>query len=452
MARKTVILTGLGLCATMALPSVALAQQDRVSATEKGSLLIYNKIELRWLNDAGLGYPLIQDTFVHLTNDFPGAVDVKMYFVNGDAPVFAATWDGGEETEGFSVLEERMGMSRTTGGDDGGFGHSGGGGGGDGGRDHPGWNFLDNVITLTANEPAYWAASTGLPKGVSPFQTLDPGPGGVAPGRPDPNDPSERYLRGYILAWAIDQVVADEIRWNHLAGDATLVNYAGEWAWSYNAWAFAEQQNVANGQPTGSPGVLYLNGNEYAPAFAELLMNFIASGSDAYSGANAGEEILHDTDLTLMPVILDHRQENDGPTITKASFDIWNENEVKFTNLDRCIACWDQELLSRHAIPNHFLIASLHTNAGKARIEGLQSFVVCGILSIESPLLGVSAKILDFTANGAAAAGNNLFGLGFEDGIIRYDGHEPPPESNAPEEKEPKSMKDILDGLMKMVK
>jgi len=446
MARKTLILTGLGLCATMALPSVALAVQDRVSATEKGSLLVYNKVELRWLNDAAQGYPLIQDTFIHITNDYPGAVDVKMYFVNGDAPVFAATWDGEQPEEFTSVLGERMGMSRTTGGDDGGTEQAGGGGGGgDGGRDHPGWNFLDNLITLTANEPAYWAASTGLPKGVSPFSVLDPGPGGVAPGRPDPDVPGERYLRGYILAWAVDQIAADEIRWNHLAGDATIVNYAGEYAWSYNAWAFAVVRDVAHGQPTGTPGRLNLDGTEYSPVFAELLMNFIASGSDAYSGAGAGEGIVHDTDLTLLPMILDHRQENEGPTITKASFDIWNENEVKFTNLDRCISCWDQELLSRHAIPNHFLVGALHTNAGKARIEGIGSEVVCGVLAEDAPLLGVAAKILDFTANGAAASGNNLFGLGTESGYVLYDGHEPPPESN-------QDMKDILDGLRKMIK
>ncbi len=399
MARKAFKFTvaGIGLCTALAAPAPALAQpQDRTSASEKGSFLAYAKVELRWENVAP--YNLIQETFVHLTNDYPGAVDVKMYFVNGDAPVF------------------------------------------DGDRDHPGWNWLDNAITLTANEPAYWAASTGQPKGVSPFTVLDPGPGG--PGRIDPNNPDERYLRGFIVLWAINGVSGQEIRWNHLAGDATIVNYANEYAWQYNAYAFQVVNGVPHGAQSGTPGHLALDDSEYSSVFAELLLNFIASGADAYS---TGGMVTHDTDLTLLPMYLDLQQETVGPRIVKASFDIWNENEVKFTNLDRCVECWDQELLSRHAIPNHFLIQALHTNAGKARIEGLQS-VLCPE-SERTSLLGVAAKLIDFVANGAAAAGGNLHGLGFEPGEVWYDEQGPPPESNW----EPPTTVDEIPGFLEKV-
>ncbi len=57
--------------------------QDRVSATEKGSLVFFTKVELRW--DA-MGM-LVQDTFLSLTNDYPNDVRVQLYFINGDAPL-----------------------------------------------------------------------------------------------------------------------------------------------------------------------------------------------------------------------------------------------------------------------------------------------------------------------------------------------------------------------------
>ena len=56
---------------------------DRVSGTEKGSLLIFSKVELRW----DVFGNLVQDTIIHLANDWPQGVQVKLYFVNGDEPL-----------------------------------------------------------------------------------------------------------------------------------------------------------------------------------------------------------------------------------------------------------------------------------------------------------------------------------------------------------------------------
>ena len=63
--------------------------QDRVSATEKGSLFFFSKVEIRWDRDC----ELIQDTFLSLTNDYPKDVRVQMYFINGDAPITATPDD-----------------------------------------------------------------------------------------------------------------------------------------------------------------------------------------------------------------------------------------------------------------------------------------------------------------------------------------------------------------------
>ncbi len=292
-------------------------------------------------------------------------------------------------------------------------------------RDHPGWNHFDNIVTLTANEPAYWSAATGLPKGVARWQTLDPADEGQGPGRPDPDDPSQRYLRGFVVAFAIRQVpVGDEIRWNHLAGDATIVNYREQHAWQYATPAFQVIDEFAHGAATGTPGDLLLDGTEYAEHGAMLLLNFIASNSDAYSGGGIGA--LHDTALTLMPLAGDFRSDTVGPRTTKATFDIWNQNEVKFTNLDQCVSCWSSTRLSRSPLPNHFLMHSLHTDAGKARIDGVTSGLCAPDEAFETALIGVATRLI---APGIVT-GHNLFDIGRESGRIRYDAHDPPPEAS----------------------
>ncbi len=384
----------------------------RMSGSEKGSLLIFPKVEIRW--DAS--GELIQDTFIDLSNDYPDDVQVQMYFINGD-PELAET-----PTERF----------------------------------HPGWNAVDVGIYLTANQPTYWSAATGLPAtgGVAPFPILDPG---TPPGRPDPEDPSIRLIRGYIIAWAVDSQGV-EIRWNHLKGDATLVNYQAGTAWEYNAYA-SQILTVPHGTRSGTMGELHLDGSEYCPPYDLLLLDFYASEGDPFDFGG-----LLDTDLTLFPVTVDLRQETEGPVTTKASFTIWNQNEVKFTGLDLCITCWDQRKLTSYGIPNHFLRDNLQTDKGKARINGLAS-QLCNIdydqgdglqlgddprdrVSQAAALLGVAAKQigLEFPPGAAqdedrgeeeppnsfffrADAGTNLIGMGAEPATILADLPTAPPPS-----------------------
>ena len=151
--RATVGMILCAIAAALLVPSSAYAQpaQDLASATEKGSLLVYSNVEIRWSSAAGNA--VLQDTFIEMSNDFPQDVRVLMYFVNGDAPIPADPASGE--------------------------------------RAHPGWNWVDNEITLTANQPTWWSALTGhaehrrsavrpLPT-LSPFTVLDPG---TPPGRP----------------------------------------------------------------------------------------------------------------------------------------------------------------------------------------------------------------------------------------------------------------------------
>ena len=396
------LLACLILAAMIATPALA---QDRVNCSEKGSLLIWSKVELRW-NAAGNP---IQDTFISLTNDYIEDVQVQLYFINGDGPLPVS----GPE------------------------------------RPHPGWNSVDFGIELTMNEPTYWSAMTGGPIGAQPFTILDPANGGL-PGRPDPAGTGDRVLRGYILGWAVNDL-GEEIRWNHLSGNAVIVNYMFGSAWEYNAWSFRALDQggaIANGDATGTPGMIFLNGTEYDSAYSQLLFDFFAVNSTALSGG--GRVVAVDTDLTLFPVSVDLRQETEGPVTTKAHFDIWDMNEFKKSGTYHCVTCWDQTLLSDYGIPNNFLIQNLWTDKGKARIIG-QASQLCDydydladgplgtdprdIISVADPLLGVAAKQLVFdSGSDYGYAGMNLFGMGTASALIQADlvsGGNPPPETPA---------------------
>jgi hypothetical protein len=143
--------------------------------------------------------------------------------------------------------------------------------------------------------------------------------------------------------------------------------------------------------------------------------------------------IFADTDLTLLPANNDLRQDGDGPVTTKAKFDIFNENEVRFSGTQRCITCWDQTLLSDYDSPNHFLIENIHTDRGRARIDGGQSGE-CEFANRMSPLLGVVMRELTFPDAGRASMRSAVVprGDGEESATIRYDIIAPPGEVVAP--------------------
>lgn len=250
--------------------------------------------------------------------------------------------------------------------------------------------------------------------------------GCTLPGRPAMDGTDDRVLRGYIVAWAVNSDGV-EIKWNHLAGNTTIVNYRDGSAWEYGAWASqAVNPVIDHGQPTGFAGELQLNGLEFAPPYSLLLFNFQAVDSAAFSQEGVAQ-VISDTDLTLHPVAIDLRQNHEPPVATKASMTIWNQWEAHFSGTHRCITCWDQTLLSFYDSPNHFYLEFLQTDHGKARIEGEASAGECPE-SVDAALLGVAARQLLFDGGlDYAAAGGNLIGMGIEDATILYDVQGPPP-------------------------
>jgi hypothetical protein len=253
-----------GTPATPGLPDATA----RANVTVKGSLLVYSKVEIKWNSN----FDVIQDTILDIANDNSADVSVLFYLVNGDQPTLPIP------------------PTPTSPGE----------------RGHLGCNAVNTQLTLTGNQPAYWSALTGDPLGLNPFTILDPG---TPPGRPDtdPGNPGGRVLRGYVLAWAVNSG-EEEIRWNHLIGDAVVVHYPKSMAWEYNAWSFPAVAGVNDGDLLLLPlGQLNLDGVEYAFAPNFLIMDFYASGAVLRSMLGASATVV-DTDLTLWAASKDLRQ------------------------------------------------------------------------------------------------------------------------------------------------
>ncbi len=411
------------------------------SSSEKGSILFYSKIELKW--DAA-GTP-IQDTFITLVNDLNRDVCVEWHFINGDAPLAAIP-----------------GVDRA----------------------HPGCNSSDCVACYTPHENVFMSMLRGGGSlGCGSFRGLD---SGTPPGRPDPDGlPGDRVLRGYVIAIAVD-LNGNAISHNHLSGHVDIVNYRDRSAWEYNTYDFQCVVELTAGRPCGGdPSFLDMDGfDEYEAPPDQLFFDFYAVGSTAFSRLSPLTGVTLNTDLTLYPVSVDLRPNStntDGPVLTRADITIWNENEDGRTGTSRCITCWDQTLLSNYAAPNNFLIELLNTNKGYARINGVRADScdapglcccsqfcsesldpcsatnpcgdgegTCGFpsgtcfdpdcdltdlrrgtpdrdCSEDAPMLGVSDKILTFTgaAAGRTDAGMNLVGLGTQSAFIRREIIEP---------------------------
>jgi len=312
MSRKPFVLLLVGaLC--LALASAASAQTpSRVSASQKGSLLIFSKIELKWSAD---GQTLLQDTFLDIANDHPDPVRVLGYFINGDLELQERC--SGEPCTPDNIIQEY----------------------------EPGWNTFDCEFTLTGDQPSFWSAAQGFIGtlgsdgqviggfGCGPFTGLDPGfnEDPPIPGRLDPETNMQtRILRGYAIFWAVrfndddfDPGLWEEIRWNHLKGDALIVNYENGTAWEYNAWAFQahaeDNGDSLNEYPGDPPGTLSLDGLEYDIPFDTLILDFYGTGSTALSGG--GQTVTTDTDLTVHAVSVDVRQDGCGPGLTKVEAD-----------------------------------------------------------------------------------------------------------------------------------
>jgi len=272
--------------------------------------------------------------------------------------------------------------------------------------DQSAWDF---EFPITANQPVWFSAKTGQ-------------------GSVDVSEFGDNKT-GELKCWAIDidppAPATTEIKkkFNYLYGSAIIVESAPlVAAFEYQAWAF-------NLTTLGTPnGPLSLNGTEYDYCPSYLVYNFVADDLNPNDIFGAGGSY-----LSLSPCQQDLRQDR-LPVCTKAQFDIWNENEIKFTGAYQCVKCYfEGELADIGTLiwnkcdlgakckktgvgGNKFTNGVLHTEIGRFRVtpslstacnsvfskfgqDGKTPVDVCSGNQGKYPFLGVLAMKIDIGAD-----------------------------------------------------
>jgi len=238
----------------------------------------------------------------------------------------------------------------------------------------------DFQFRLTHNQPFVFSALTGE-------QIFDSDQPEIAAFGPD--------SEGILKCWAVNADATQQLALNYLKGEATIINLAANTAWEYNAYRFAAN-NASSGTAVGTAGTLNLSGSTSVASYdacpSYILFDFLAQGDNVSS------------DLTLIPCAENLKQEGSS-TITKATFTIWNENEIKFTGAHQCFHCFIEWSLDKFGIPQDggklkpFLYSRLHTDSARMRVQGLASKLCPGSGTPgvdDTPLLGLlDAKFLN---------------------------------------------------------
>ena len=196
----------------------------------------------------------------------------------------------------------------------------------------------------------------------------------------------------------------------------------------YGAYAFAAKQPF--GSSVGTGGTLLLDGTTHYDACPQYLVTNFMPATTKWG-----------PDLALSPCREDLRQDR-TPTCTKAKFDVWNENEVKFTGAYQCIKCWfEGELDDLGTLDKRwgtftgfggdkFTFGALRTEVARFRVQGVASSVckgkfmdgktdLCPNGAAPSPLLGVLlfneylGPSYSIPVLGIAPTGAGLDGSGF---------------------------------------
>jgi hypothetical protein len=306
----------------------------------------------------------------------------------------------------------------------------------------------DFQFTLTPNQPVFFRAFYGggneTSLTVPPFQGV-----------------------GSLVCFAVDDQGANQIRYNHLYGNA-MIQMGEEVVFSpvYNAYSFAAPNGV-QGASIGTPGQLALDGSVYDACPQYLVTNFFAAPSFGEDKHTVYPLVFPwRPDLTLWPCRQDLRQDR-TPTCTKAKFDVWNANEVKFTGAYQCFKCFYEGFLDEIGFKTptaarrdifgdntqrgpgfgweKFTIDGLDTVAARMRVQSIASSVCdgkirgCGATkTVNTPLLGVMMHVQDsgiINSNNAKipivpTAAFTLFGAGNDNsGLVQWDVAGPTPEA-----------------------
>lgn len=254
------------------------------------------------------------ETYIKITNDNSVGVTIKCYWVSVDGPIYL------------------------------------------GSQCVPPPNFVlppaqvptDFTISLTAYQPIMFAASTGF--------SNDPIAMTVNPFGAD--------KVGYLACWAVDNAQSGQINFNHLMGDAIVVGPTS--GYEYSSWNFQARSNVTGGL-VGVPGTIKFDAIKFDSMPQYLMYTIPTLGS--YNGLFA------DVNLTLMQGKQDFNTMTLLHPVTKAVFDVWNENETRFSGIGACMYCWLDTLLDSGVIKNGalFRVGGMNTSVARFRVQGKAS-------------------------------------------------------------------------------
>lgn len=349
--------------------SAAFAAQNVGNPSQKGSLLIFPKIDTR-----NNGITFQRDTLIRISNDYPADVQIKCYWVDSNQTV------------------------------------------------------QDFEFRMTVSQPIWFRASDGSGSGTAnPRDNI---------GNPATMPPFFDNATGELLCWAVNVAGTDQVAVNHLSGTATIVDYAAHTAYEYNSFNFiVRPPGNTFGAPVLPQGDLKLTGNpgEYDAGPKYLLFNFFADNElnlgQVGIGGLGGESAsvtFGCTELTLAPMHQDLRQDR-IPTCTKAKFDIWSENEIKYTGAYQCFKCWFNACLTDIGTPlgprggyggSKFTYKDLHTTLGRLRVSSVKSSVCNDLFptcqsQVETPLVGLtSTQVWFIDPPGYAVVGGPSTGAG----------------------------------------
>jgi hypothetical protein len=328
----------------------ALAAQNVANTSQKGSLLIFPRIDV---SDG-------KATVVRISNDYEGPVSIKCYWKNGTK------------------------------------------------------FFNDFLFEMSSHQPVWFDAASGQGTiNINPFPTAE---------GPFAKDEDQATQEGELKCWASDRAGHNQIVWNHLSGTATVYDFNDGTAYEYNSWNFIARTDAEQGQPVGEPGQILLDGGKnYDACPAYLVGHFTPAGTAVqFNGVVSFDQNL----LTLASCKQDLRQDH-GLTYTKAKFDVWNAQEVKFTGAYACMNSWEDISLGDDVDVNGGNFA-VGTGAASFRVQGVASDQ-CDFETEATGLVGVLSHkftVTDFAleAESSAATAVNLNTAGFrDDGFILYD-------------------------------
>lgn len=368
------------VCMLLVSASLVHAAPNVTSVTQKGSLLLFPDVRV----DAEAADPLrLWNTLIRMQNDGTIDVNVKCYWMDGNK------------------------------------------------------NRVDFGFSITRGQAFWFDARTGNGTfGVNPFP-LVPANGIdnphliTPPATTEAADGSGPYRKGLLACWAVDAGHQNQVKWNHLSGTATLYHpFLG--AYEYNAFAFAVPTGI-DLEPVGVPGTLNLNGVEYDSCPQYQMAQFTPAGpynnpapNPAFPPAAVPVQAVR---LAIAGCTLDLRQDY-VPVYTKLDFEVWNEDEIKYTGAFECADSWHETEFNTNPTANagggidsaaqNFQWATLQTYSARYRVRGVASTQCTASQAVGVVGVQVQYRDLGLAAVGAiysaipAVIPPNVSSLGFQ--------------------------------------